>query len=172
MGRFGDITIGLIPPLVFRVVTDPSKPRIVDNQGEVDFTVKNVEIMAGGVTLDDKNDRNLALSLMLFGDWSEDSRCVIERDQLTSFDFLFEPLERSENQSFEMIGTMSGMISRQFNSLTAPEGETETLVPRGEPAEFRIELPPPIEPSYDGKGVPPNRKGSQLEIWCFKQTVP
>ncbi len=172
MGLLGDMSIGLVPPLIFQVMTDPSKPRTIGDDGQVEFTIKKINVVAGGIILEDEDDQNLALSLMLFGDWPEDSRGVVERDQLVSIDFVSEPLERTEDQLFEIIGTLSGIVSRQFNSLTAPEGETQTLVPREEPGEFRIELPPSVPHSaYGGTGIPPTRKGKQLEIWCFHQVV-
>jgi hypothetical protein len=156
MDLLGERRIATIPPLVFRVFTDPSKPRTLKGDGNVEFTIGGIEIWAGGVKIDDKNEQNLVLAFMFFGDWSEDTQAMIEKDQLISFDFIFEPFERSENQPFDMIGSLSGMVSRQFHIVTAPEGETERLMPIQEPEDFKIELPPEC-------------KGKQLKLWCFQQ---
>jgi hypothetical protein len=172
MTLLGDITIGVTPPLIFRVSTNPSKPREVETNGEVEFTIGNIETFVGGTRIDDSEDRALVLSFMFFGDWVEDTRATIENDQLLSIDFLFEPLEVSEEQPFEMIGSLSSMISRQFHSLTAPDGETKRLVPTQDPTEFKIQLPPSMHRSeYNGLGLPPNRKGKQLFLWCFQQAL-
>jgi hypothetical protein len=158
IGLLGDRTIATVPPLVFRVITDPGKPRKVQGNGNVEFTIGGVEILASGVKIEDRGEQNLVLSFMFFGDWPEDTQAVVENDQLISFDFSFEPSERAEDQPFDMVGSLSSMVSRQFHFLTAPEGETERLVPNQEPDDFGIELPP-------------NCKGKQLKLWCFQQVL-
>jgi hypothetical protein len=158
MGLLGDRQIATVPPLIFRVFTDPAKLRTVQSNGNVQFTIGGFEILAGGVKIEDRKEQNLVLSFMFFGDWSEDTQALTENDQLVSFDYIFEPSERSQDQPFDMVGSLSSMVSRQFHILTAPEGETERLVPNQEPDDFRIELPPDC-------------KGKQLKLWCFQQML-
>lgn len=172
MSLLGDLRIGLARPLIFRVSTDASKPRALKPSGEVEFTVGNVEIFVGDTRIEDSKERSLVLFFMFFGEWLEDTRAKIDNEQLVAFDFVFEPVEVPEDQAFAMIGSLSGMISREFHYFTAPEGETKRLTPAEEPSAFKIELPPSMDPSeYSGKGLPPSRKGKQLELWCFEQVL-
>ena len=69
---------------------------------------------------------------MFFGDWLEETQAKIENEQLIAFDFAFEPVEAPEDQAFAIIGSLSGMISREFHYFTAPDGETKRLAPAEE----------------------------------------
>lgn len=176
MAIFGDMHIGTIPPLVLRIHTDPSKPRVVQEGGEVSFAVGHVEILAGGIKVEDNIERHFVVELMLYGQWTESTNAIIKQNELIYFDFIFEPDEATLSQSFCMIGCLSGMITRKYNMLTAPEGVTERIEPIQEPDSFTINLPPILNnhkscPESCNGELPPNRIGKQLKLWCFKMKV-
>ena len=156
MSLLGNAWIGTTPPLTFKVLTDPTQPRFVDEEGKVKFTIGSVELYCGDTRIDDDKEKCLAFYFMLFGDWYENVPAEIVEDQLISFSFIFEPPERIPGQGFEMIGSLSGMVSRHFNVITAPDGDVEKLSPVQDPAFFGIELPPDC-------------KGKYLKLWCFRQ---
>lgn len=155
MSLLGDAWIGTTPPLTLKVLTDTTQPRFVDEKGKVKFTIGSVELYCGDTRIDDDKEMSLAFYFMLFGDWYEKSPAEIEGNQLISLSFIFEPPERTTEQGFDMIGSLSGMVSRHFSAVTAPEGDVIKLSPRQEPEFFRIELPS-------------NCKGKYLKLWCFR----
>ena len=157
MATLGDITIGTTPPLVFRLLTDPGKPRRVNKNGKVAFTIGRVELTCAGERITEKKEQNIALYLLLYGDWpTHQPKALIEEGELLAVEYLAEPLEETPGQGFDMIGTMSGMISRQYNELTAPSGKIEWLAPKAEPEMLGI-------------SIPVDYKGSQLPLWRFIQ---
>jgi len=46
-----------------------------------------------------------------------------------------------EEQTFEMIGNMSGMISRRFNSMTSNEGSIGRISPQTNISDLGIQIP-------------------------------
>ncbi len=155
MATLGDVTIGTTPPLVFRLLTDPGKPRGIDADGEGTCTIASVEMACAGKLIVEKSERSIAFYLMLFGKWPMDGpHAMIEDGELVSVGYVAEPQEKTPGQGFEMVGTMSGMISRYYNELTAPMGNIERLTPR-------------VEPATLGMSIAADYKGSQLPLWRF-----
>lgn len=157
MAILGDITIGTIPPLVFRLLTDPGKSRRINANDEVAFTIGRVELACAGERITEKKEQNIAFYLMLFGDWpTNEPKALIEDGELLGIEYVAEPIENNPGQGFEIVGTMSGMISRHYNELTAPSGQIERLAPT-------------VEPGMLGISIPADYKGSQLPLWRFIQ---
>jgi hypothetical protein len=157
MATLGDLTIATTPPLAFRLLTDPDKPRRVDDDGKVEFTIGEVELSCAGQLITKKEEQNIAFYLMLYGDWpTAEPQAHIEDGQLIAIEYSAEPIEETPEQGFEMVGSMSGMISRRYNELTAPTGRIERLAPQ-------------IEPGSLGIAIPADYKGSQLPLWRFIQ---
>lgn len=157
MATLGDITIGTTAPLGFRLLTDPGKPRHIDANGQVAFTIGRVELTCAGKPIKEKKEQNISFYLMLYGDWQTNKpKALIEDGELLGIEYVAEPIENITEQGFEVVGTMSGMISRQYNELTAPTGQIERFTPK-------------VEPGMLGISIPENYKGSHLPLWRFTQ---
>jgi hypothetical protein len=153
----GDLMIATTPPLIFRVVTDANKPRSVDEQGRVGFTIGGVELYCGNTRIEGKFEQSLAFYFMLYGKWhSGEPEAHIENDQLLWIDIRAYPEETTSGQSFEFLGALSGMISQRYNELTTSEQGVERLSPAQEPGSL-------------GVSIPQDYKGHHLPLWRFEQ---
>lgn len=157
MADLGDMQVGTTPPLVLRVLTDPMKPRDLDDQGNVSFTIGGLEFYCGGVRIDSKEEQALAYYFMLYGNWTGgEPRPHVREGSLIHIDFEVKHQAPTQGQGFEMLGSLSAMISRRFNDLTAPEGAIERLVPSSDPGSL-------------GVVIPNDYKGTHLRLWRFVQ---
>jgi hypothetical protein len=106
-------------------------------------------------------EKALAWFFMLFGDWDKsDTPAEVDNGELISFGFECTPSEPSNpDQEFEIIGSLSRMISMQYNALTAPEGTIALLSPQGRPDQLGVLIPR----DYD-------YERATLRLWkiCFK----
>src|SRR6266852_3497295 len=120
MAMLGDLMIGTTPPLVFRVIADSSKPRSVDDSGEVAFTIGKIELYCNGRAIENQLEQRLAFYFMLHSDWGgENPRAEVINGDLVYFDYVAQPSEQTPGQGFEILGCLSDMISRHYNDLTA-----------------------------------------------------
>ena len=150
--------IGTTPPLVLKVHTDPSKPRRIGSDGRVKFTIGSLELYCAENRVEDRMEKNLAFYFMLYGGWpSQEPTAQIEEDALITIDFVAKPPEHTPEQGFEIVGCLSGMISRRFNHLTSSELGVEWLSPEADPGSL-------------GVAIPPDYKGKQLPLWIFELT--
>ena len=157
MAILGDYSLGTISPLKLRVFTDPLNPRTIDTNGNVIFKIGGLELFCNENRITTPREKNLALFLMLYGDWpSEGVETIINNDELISFDFVSQPIESNSDQGFDMIGVMSGMISRHFNKLTTEEGVIKHLSPQ-------------VNITNLGFQIPDNYQGQDLHLWRFIQ---
>ena len=69
MSILGDCMIGTVPPISFRVYADPEKPRSVDANGKIHFTIKKAAIYANEVEIRDELEKKLAWFFWLHGRW-------------------------------------------------------------------------------------------------------
>jgi hypothetical protein len=159
MSLLGDRMIGTVPSLTLKFLSDPAKPRSIDENGMAEFTIGDIEMYAGDNLISDDTEKNIAWFLMNYGTWpAQKLPEEIVGDQLISMSFRVRPQERSNpNQNFETIGFLSEMISRQFNDVTAPRGSVELLSPTEEPDIF-------------GVVIPPGYRGQVLRLWRFEMT--
>jgi len=157
MADLGDMQVGTTPPLVLRILTDPTKPRGVDDQGHVNFTIGKLEFYCGGLRIDSKEEQRMAHYFMLHGSWTgSEPRAHIIEGSLVHIDFEVNHPAPTSGQEFEILGYLSTMISRRFNDLTAPKGTIERLVPASSPGSLGIV-------------IPRDYKGKHLPLWCFVQ---
>ena len=153
MSSLGDKMVGTTPPLGFRLLTDSTKPRQIDKTGHVAFTIGGVELCCAGRVILEKAERNIAFYLILYGNWpASEPVAQIENDELIAMDYIARPVEETPGQGFEIVGSLSGMISRHYNNLTAPTGHIDRLTPAVDPATLGISLPD-------------NYKGRHLPLW-------
>lgn len=156
MTILGDCILATLPPLTFRVVTDPAHDQSINESGEAKFRIGGIELYAAETLIVNPQEQNIALFLMLYGNWSslEKPKANVENGKLISFDFINIPPESTPEQPFQTIGSMSSMISSRFNSLTAHEGTIELLSPK-------------TDVSNLGITIPENYQGESLHLWRF-----
>lgn len=155
MFLLGDLMVATIPPLEMRIVADKKRQRKILDSGLVKFYIGGIEFYCGGKLITDKKEKNIAFNLIYFSDWPiSEPIAQIENENLNYISFKSEPLERTENQEFEILGSFSSMISKQFQMLTAPDGKVERISPKF----YKTKL---------GTLIPTDYKGEQLPIWRF-----
>ena len=149
-------TWGRRPPLVCRLLENPDKPPKIDKNGRVEFTIHQVEIECAGQLVTERNEKNLAFQLMLFGEWPASERLLVRDDRVLGVEYVAEPSVRTPRQGFELIGTLSRMASRRYDELTAPSGYIERLAPV-------------VEPRTLTPAIPAGYAGQQLPLWVLIQ---
>src|SRR5262249_17682165 len=152
MALLGDCEIGTTPSLTMKLLSDRTKPRTVDASGEVNFTIGDVEFYSGDRLIEEDAEKNIAWFLMNYGKWpGEQIPAEVEDGQLIATGFRIAPEERSNpDENFEIIGSLSEMVSREFNDITAPDGAIKLLSPQREPDALGVLTPP----DYHGKALP------------------
>ena len=155
MASLGDFTLATIPPLRFRIHTQESKQRKVEKDGTGKFSIGGIEMLCVNKKIQNPLEQSIAFFLMLYGDWPSNlGEANIANGELIYFDFVSEPNEPSQEQPFQMIGTMSSIITRRFNSLTVREGEIDKFSPRSLESDLGITIPDDYE-------------GEDLNLWRF-----
>ncbi len=155
MALLGDVTIGVMPPLSLKVFTEPTKSRLINKEGTYTCTIGEISLYCNDNLINNKLEKNIVFYLMLFGDWQTgEEEAQIEDNELISFEFIAKPKEITPGQGFEMIGSMSQMISKQYKWITAPNGEISKLSPCKEPNSLGIV-------------IPNDYKGEVLKLWRF-----
>ncbi|OGQ55823.1 MAG: hypothetical protein A2W66_00530 [Deltaproteobacteria bacterium RIFCSPLOWO2_02_56_12] len=151
MSLLGDVLVGTTPPLSLRIITNPSKPRTVNADGECTFYISSAELYCDGVRIEDPLEQNLAFYFLLNSDWEVgNAKAKLEGDQLIYFDSVAEPREPVPNQGFQILGFLSEIISRNYNDITAESGKVHQLSPGNEPGSLGIVIPQ----EYKGKSLP------------------
>jgi len=154
MSLLGDAMVGTVPPVEFRLFTDPEKPRSVDAGGHAQFTIGGAELWCGSRRVIDPFEKKLAWFLLQFGGWEGGPpEAEIVDGQLLSTRFIATK-QTASGQEFAIIGQLSQMISRQFNELTAPEGQIVRLAPSQDPEKLGIV-------------IPADYKGDVVRLWRF-----
>ncbi len=144
MAILGDFTLATLPPLT-----------VVNESGEAMFRIGAVEMYCNDKLINDPREQDIAFFLMLYGEWSSsEGEAHIENNEIIHLDFTSSPVQAHEKQSFEMIGNISGMISRRFNALTSNEGSVERISPQTDISDLGIQ-------------IPSDYKGEVLHLWRF-----
>ncbi len=153
MALLGDVTIGVMTPLILKVITDPTKSRVLDEEGKLTCTIGEISFYCNDNLISNRLEKNIVFYLMLFGDWpTGEAEAQIEDNELISFEFIAKPIEITPGQGFDMIGSLSTMVSNQYNWITAPNGEISKLSPCREPDSLGIV-------------IPQDYKGEVLKLW-------
>lgn len=151
MAMLGDVLVGTTPPLTFRVIADPSKPRTIKPGGQCPFTIGGIELYCAGHHLVDPLEQKLAFYFMLNSDWPVVQEAAMVADnEFIHCDFIAAPEEPVPNQSFQLLGSLSDMISRSYNALTVDGENVLSLSPAAEPGSLGIVIP--LE--YEGTDLP------------------
>lgn len=156
MHLVGDLKIGTLPRLGLRLLSDPAKPTKVGLDGMANFTIGRAELFCGDQLIEDPKEQEIAWMLLNHGDWPVvETPAKVKDGELISVSILAAPAERENpNENFEIVGTLSTMISRQYAEITAPSGKIEKLSTSRDPT------------SLDAL-IPHDYKGSKLPLWRF-----
>jgi hypothetical protein len=77
---------------------------------------------------------------------SEEPAAEFDGDRLAAVTYLVTPPERANpDQEFEIVGTLSELVSRQFDDATTRDGEIVNISPEAEPTEFGVVIPRDFE---------------------------
>lgn len=161
MGRLGDYYVGTKPPLSIRITPDPTKPHYLEENGLLQFCIGSVQFFCNGNSISETHEQQIATALMLYGGWNETNISKFSESdpqKLEYIEFSFEPCEKTENQQFEIINSLSYIISSQYGDLTAPSGKVERLTPD-------------IAPGLLGFVIPENYSSESLPLWRMRFSV-
>jgi len=154
MASFGDFMIGTTPPLTLRLIADTTKPRSLEGD-LASFTVAEAKMFCAGGEIVRKNERNIALALLMYGNWNEKQPSLeVDEQGLPLFVTYESAPDEDSGQGFEMIGELSGMYSRRFALSTLEQGRVARIA-----AEVR--------PGVWGSLIPSDYKGEALRLWIF-----
>ncbi len=154
MSTLGDVHVGTKFPLRLVLVADERRPRTIDENGYVQFTVSGVEIHCADARVNDPTEKRIAGFLMFYGDWIyEGPEARRTGNELDAVVHTWMPPE-DNRQGFEIIGALSGMFSSRFRMLTSEEDEIRQLMVDEDPGEL-------------GRLIPDDYKGKALPLWRF-----
>lgn len=155
MAVLGDYSIGTTYPLTLKLLAAMDQPRTISPEGIVSMRIGSVEMRAADVLLEDKNERNIALYLMMYGKWEYDGG-RIELDEASlpvAAIHTSSPEGITPNQGFEIVGCVSSLYSQHYNSLTLDGGRVSRL---------NLKEPTSLAPV-----IPRDLEKKQLPMWRF-----
>ncbi|MCW1914981.1 hypothetical protein OJ996_15440 [Luteolibacter sp. GHJ8] len=157
MGLLGDVHVGTEVPLVMRLHADLTKPRSIDLHGLAPFTIGRVTLHVGGKEITNQLEIKIAALLIFFGKWGDVKTPVAVSGGLVDhFDFIVQPEIISEGQGFELVGSMSQIVSNQYLYSTSEKEGVTSLAPKSDVKEF-------------GVLIPDSYQGQVLKLWRFQQ---
>jgi hypothetical protein len=163
MGRFGDRTVGTVPPLELRLEVEELGERTSPDTATV--TIKDTHLVAAGQPLIDEVEQRIAFLLFRYGRWNIDTPAEIDaQGRLTSFVLQAAPSEEAreigERQGFAIVGALSSMYSALFNEITLDdEGAVRRLDHHSEAGELGSLIPADYF----------ERPDRQLKLWVLHQ---
>lgn len=154
MGLLGDKSIGMKPNLELVLLSSTDATSTVSESGECRFVIGDVKFKCAGVELTEDLDKQIAFYCILYGKWNEDRvEAIIEDNILKGVVFSYEP-EHDQKQGFEIIGSLSSLISNKYKSLTTDGDEiTSTEIN--------------ISPSDICFSLPENYSSEELPLWII-----
>lgn len=159
MSALGDVMLGVVPPLRFDVLPDQSKPHYVAPDGMAHFTIGAVELRIGDELMVDETERKLAMFLLWFNQWQSRQEADVDGTTLRRVSFICEPEERTPGQGFEIVGKLSSMYTRWFDTATR-DGD-------GRVSALQMAVEPGILPAL----LPADFASPRLPLWRFTLTT-
>lgn len=154
-GAFGDRMIGVVPPLVCRIHAKPDCPRTISEDGVAHFIIGALTFHSEGREIVRDVEQQTALYLMFHSTLdARDPVAHMDGDRVDFVELVAQPPQRNEDQEFEMIGSIAGMVSRHFEWLTTADAGIVRLTPQLTPAE----MAPAFDDTY---------RGEVLRMWLF-----
>jgi hypothetical protein len=155
LSLLGDKTIVTRAPLTLKFIADRTKPRSLDEQGQLQMVIAETKLFCSGQEISDDQERQIAFMLMIGGRWQElGPSAELDADGTpNAMVFEFHPHE-DHGQGFEMIGSLSEIFSSHFQWRTMSERRVSKL---------EIDL----VPGQMADLIPNDYKGQALPIWRF-----
>ncbi len=154
MHLLGDLFIGSRSPMKFRIVSDPTEPRRVEEDGAATFTIKCCELWSEGRLITSPAEQKLGTFLYLYGDWEIlESPMHAEAGEVIYVEHHFgldEEISCQERNGFEIVGVLSSMISRRHALATSEGGEVHGIRAPFMPGEVLDMIPE----DYRGEALP------------------
>ncbi|HFQ6852266.1 TPA: hypothetical protein ACOEA2_003912 [Enterobacter cloacae] len=154
MGLLGDKSIGMKPNLELILLANTDATSTVSESGECEFVIGDVKFKCAGVDLTSDLDKQIAFFCILYGKWIEGrAEAIIEDKILKAVVFSYEP-EHEKGQGFEIIGSLSSLISNKYKALTT-DGDEITATEIN------------ISPNDICFSLPENYRSEELPLWIF-----
>lgn len=159
MAVLGDFSIATKYPLSLRLVVDAELVGRRETESTYHMVITGVELRCAGTQLLSARDKEIAYGLMVYGRWKEaDEPEVITGDgSVKAIEFVFAPEEPHPGQGFEIVASVSRLISSYFDHLTVDEHGVRRLHPGPLPASPY----PRVGEEY---------KSKELPLWMFIQS--
>ncbi|WP_334020157.1 hypothetical protein [Burkholderia orbicola] len=155
MSSLGDRMIGTTPSLEVQLLADPNKEAAINDEGVARFIIGSLRFFCGGRELLSDMDRQIAFYLMRYGKWYESAaEAILDEEKLLGVRFEYEPEAPSEGQDFQMIGTLSTMVSTAYCERTTHQ-------------ESVVALDVNVDPEVFSLVIPEGYKSEDLPLWQF-----
>ena len=157
MSTFGDRNIATLPLLRFEMLCDQEGDEsLISNDETAAITIKEVKMHCGDQLLENSMEARIAFYLMRYGDWETTQDPVVITDgRISKVSFSSSPREATTDQGFEIVGSLSSMVSNAFRELTVDDGSDI------------VSLDVKYDPEFFELAIPENYKGEGLPIWQF-----
>lgn len=153
MSIIGDRKIATLPLLRFEIfcIQDGKSPTISDD-GTAKIIIQEVQMYCADERLEASVEGKIAFYLMRYGDWEVAQDPVVMIDgAISKVSFSASPREPLIDQEFEIVGSLSSMISNAFRELTVSDDDgIVSLDVKYDPSFFELKIPE----DYRGKGLP------------------
>lgn len=163
MATLGDMMVGTKFPLTIFISANKEEPRNVEEDGNVSFSIGDIEIQCAGHILRREEERNIAWYLIMHGKWEEErSEAVIQDGKLEGIKFEWKPFDYETRQNeyreqgFAIVGSLSQLFSSYYRAITEKDGRI---------GHFRVDL----SPGSLGQLIPTNYESKDLPLWRIKQ---
>lgn len=143
MRLLGDYMIATIPPITIRIYPDTQVPLVLDQSRYATMKIGNIEILCNNHLIQKPEERQLAYCLAQYGVWRESNEIVMDsavKGKVKYIDFSYAPSEKSNEDSFEVIGDISSIITMQYTEQTVENGKIKRISPYLAPDKFGVSL--------------------------------
>jgi hypothetical protein len=121
MASLGDLHVAFNNlPLRIHVLADKSKERSLTDGGEVNFIIGSVHLFADEVELTDKDERRIALFLMLWAGLPETTAILGDADDIEGVEFAYYSQE-GVSEGTNLLGGLSQFLARLFRASTVSD---------------------------------------------------
>ncbi|MGE5736358.1 MAG: hypothetical protein ACM34E_14795 [Acidobacteriota bacterium] len=160
MTLLGDKMIGTRKPIRLRFAVDLVRRSKEGASERQTLRIRSSQVFSEERVLTAMDERRFAMFLAFHGEWEETRREEFdESGAVTAVNFEYLPRDErdtEEKQGFSQIGTLSGMLSREYALKTIRDGRVANVKGR-------------FQPGRAGTLVPEHRADSRLPLWVLVQ---
>jgi len=151
MGILGDIAVGVLPPLQVIVHADPAKPSYLDDN-TMNFSPGRTEFWTGAGAVTKRGEKEIIRFMMRYGGWVPEQSADVDptNNRIERLVLTAEPPEDQPEQQWGILGWLSQMYSRFFDSETRNDDGITALDMSIEPGMLTTSIPH----DYDSKTLP------------------